>query len=303
MKITGLRTVVVDLPIKPPIVSAIFAIHSTSCILCFLETDEGLVGEGLVHAINGLRVKVLHEMVHSLEPLVLGLDPTLGGSFNARAWKELNFLGYEGVTIQAMAGIDMALWDLRGKAAGLNVSRLIGAVRQEVPAYASGGLWLSSSIDELQREAADFVAAGFRAVKTRVGPGKPEAMVARVRAVREAIGPDIGLMVDANQQLSVPEAIRLGRMLEPLNLTWFEEPVICYNHEGEAAICSGARHADRQWRDGAHPSRYSTHVAGPGGRHPHAGRSADGRADRVPQSRRAVRSFQHRRSRRISSRK
>jgi L-alanine-DL-glutamate epimerase-like enolase superfamily enzyme len=236
MKITRLRTVVVDLPIKPPIVSAIFAIHSTSCILCFLETDEGLVGEGLVHAINGLRVKVLHEMAQSLEQLVLGLDPTLGGSFNARAWKELNFLGYEGVTIQAMAGIDLALWDLRGKAAGLNVSRLIGAVRQEVPAYASGGLWLSSSIDELQREAADFVAAGFRAVKTRVGQGQPEAMVARVRAVREAIGPDIGLMVDANQQLSVPEAIRLGRMLEPLNLTWFEEPVICYNHEGEAAV-------------------------------------------------------------------
>jgi L-alanine-DL-glutamate epimerase-like enolase superfamily enzyme len=238
MKITRLRTVVVDLPIEPPILSAIFAIHSTTCILCFLETDEGLVGEGLVHAINGLGVKVLHEMVRSLEPLVLGLDPTLGGSVNARAWKELNFLGYEGVTIQALAGIDEALWDLRGKAAELNVSRLIGAVREAVPVYASGGLWLSSSIDELQREASDFVAAGFRAVKTRVAPGKPEAMVARVRAVREAIGPDIGLMVDANQQLSVPEAIRLGRMQEPLNLTWFEEPVICYNHEGEAAIAA-----------------------------------------------------------------
>jgi L-alanine-DL-glutamate epimerase-like enolase superfamily enzyme len=191
-----------------------------------------------MHAINGLRVKVLHEMVRSLEPLVLELDPTLSGSVNARAWKELNFLGYEGVTIQAMAGIDMALWDLRGKAAELNVSRLIGGVRQEVPVYASGGLWLSSSINELQREAADFVAAGFLAVKTRVAPGKREAMVARVRAVREAIGPDIGLMVDANQQLSVPEAILLARALEPFNLTWFEEPVICYNHEGEAAIAA-----------------------------------------------------------------
>ena len=66
MKITRLRTVVVDLPIKPPIISAIFASHSTSCVLCFLETDEGLVGEGLVHAINGVRVKVLHEMARSL---------------------------------------------------------------------------------------------------------------------------------------------------------------------------------------------------------------------------------------------
>src|ERR1700733_1048334 len=136
MKITSLRTVVIDLPINPPIMSAIFAIHSTSCILCFLETDQGLVGEGLVHAINGLRVKVLHEMVLSFEPLVLGLDPTLGGSVNARAWKDLNFLGYEGVTIQALSGIDEALWDLRGKAAGLNVSRLLGGVREAVPVYA-----------------------------------------------------------------------------------------------------------------------------------------------------------------------
>ncbi len=236
MKITALRTIVVNLPIDPPILSAIFAIRSTSCVLCYLETDEGLVGEGLVHAINGERVGVLDAMVQSLAPLVLGLDPTLGGSVNARAWKDLNFLGYEGVTIQALAGIDMALWDLRGQAAGLNVSRLIGAVRTSVPVYASGGLWLSSSIEALQREAADFVARGFRAMKTRVGPNEPEKMVARVRAVREAIGPEIGLMVDANQQLSVSAAIRLGRMLEPLNLTWFEEPVICHDHSGEAAI-------------------------------------------------------------------
>ena len=238
MKITGLRTIVVDLPINPPIMSAIFAIHSTSCILCFLETDQGLVGEGLVHAINGLRVKVLYEMVRSLEPLVLGLDPTLGGSFNARAWKELNFLGYEGVTIQAMAGIDMALWDLRGKAAGLNVAHLIGAARTRLPVYASGGLWLSSSIDELQREAETFLRQGFRAMKVRVGPGNPNAMVERVRAVREAIGPNVGLMVDANQQLTVPEAIRLGRMMEELSLTWFEEPVPYHHHEGEATIAA-----------------------------------------------------------------
>lgn len=238
MKITRLRTTVVDLPIDPPILSAIFEIRSTTCILCFLETDAGLVGEGMVHAINGQRAGVLHAMVQSLEPMVLGLDPTLGGSVNARAWKELNFLGYEGVTIQALAGIDAALWDLRGKAAGLNVSRLIGAVRTAVPVYASGGLWLSSSIDALQSEAAAFVAQGFRAMKTRVGPTDPVAMVARVRAVREAIGPDIGLMVDANQQMTVKQAIRIGRMMEDLDLLWFEEPVICHDHEGEAAIAA-----------------------------------------------------------------
>lgn len=238
MKITGLRTQIAVLPIDPPILSAIFEIRSTYAVLCYLETDQGLVGEGLVHAINGLRIGLLHEAVRSMEPLVLGLDPRNGGSLNARAWTALNFFGTEGLQLQALAGLDMALWDLRGKAASLSVAHLIGAARTRVPVYASGGLWLSSSIDELQREAEAFLSQGFRAMKTRVAPGNPIAMVERVRAVREAIGPKIGLMVDANQQLTVPEAIRLGRMMEDLNLAWFEEPVPYYNHEGEAAIAA-----------------------------------------------------------------
>ena len=104
--------------------------------------------------------------------------------------------------------------------------------------YASGGLWLSRGIDELQAEAADFLKQGFRAVKMRLGKPDPAEDVARVRAVREAIGPDIPLMADANQQLSVPQAIRLGRMLEEFNLAWFEEPVICHDHAGEAAVAA-----------------------------------------------------------------
>lgn len=239
MKITRLRTEVVHLPIDPPILTAILgSIRSADCVLTFLETDAGLVGEGLVFSINNRRLGVIHEMIRNLEDLVVGLDPREGGTLNARAWKELNFLGYEGVSIVGLAAVDNALWDLRGKAAGLNVAHLIGACRPAVPTYASGGLWLGSSIDELQKEAAGFVARGFRAVKTRVGPTEPERMVARVAAVREAVGPDIGIMVDANQQMSVKQAIRIGRMMEELDLTWFEEPVICHDHEGEAAIAA-----------------------------------------------------------------
>jgi len=239
MKITRLRTEIVHLPVDPPILTAILgSIRSADCVLTFLETDQGLIGEGLVCSINNRRLGVIHEMIRNLEDLVVGLDPREGGTLNARAWKELNFLGYEGVSIVGLAALDMALWDLRGKAAGLNVAHLIGACRPAVPTYASGGLWLGSSIDELQKEAAGFVARGFRAVKTRVGPTEPERMVARVAAVREAVGPDIGIMVDANQQMSVKQAIRIGRMLEELDLTWFEEPVICHDHEGEAALAA-----------------------------------------------------------------
>ena len=237
MKITRLRTQLVNLPIEPAIITSLFpTIHTATCVLTFLETDQGLVGEGLVFSINGARLSVIHEMIRSLEPMVLGLDPRHGASLNVRAWRELNFLGYDGVSIVGLAAIDNALWDLRGKAAGLNVAHLIGAARNSVPVYASGGLWLSSSIDQLQREAADFVARGFRAMKTRVGPTDPDQMVARVRAVREAIGPEIGLMVDINQQMNVKQAIRIGRRMEELNLTWLEEPVIYHDHAGEATI-------------------------------------------------------------------
>ena len=237
MKITRLRTEVVHLPIDPPIPTAILgSIRSADCVLTFLDTDEGITGEGLVFSVNNRRLSVIHEMIRQLEDLVVGMDPRIGGSLNARAWKELNFLGYEGVSIVGLAAVDNALWDLRAKAAGLNVAHLIGACRTAQPTYASGGLWLGSSIDALQKEAAGFVKRGFKAMKTRVGPTDPEKMVERVAAVREAIGPDIGLMVDANQQMTVKQAIRIGRMMEELNLTWFEEPVICHDHEGEAAI-------------------------------------------------------------------
>jgi L-alanine-DL-glutamate epimerase-like enolase superfamily enzyme len=239
MKITALRTQIVHLPVEPPILTAILgSIRSADCVLTFLDTDQGITGEGLVMTINNRRLGVIHEMIRNLADLVVGLDPRLGGSVNARAWQELNFLGYEGVSIIGLAAIDNALWDLRGKAAGLNVAHLIGACRPTVPIYASGGLWLGTKIDALQNEARGFVERGFRAMKTRVGPTDPEQMVARVRAVREAIGPDIALMVDANQQMSVKQAIRIGRMMEDLNLTWFEEPVICHDHAGEAQIAA-----------------------------------------------------------------
>ncbi len=238
MKITRLRTEVLHVPFTPPIGSRLMTLHSLDCVLVFLETDAGLIGEGLVITLNKQRLAVLHEMVRSLEPLVTGLDPELGGSVSARASADLNFVGHAGVSIMGLAGIETALWDLRGKAAELNVSRLIGACRTAVPAYNSSGLWATRSIDELQREAADFVAKGFRAMKMRLGQPRLEEDVQRVRAVREAIGPDIALMTDSNQQLTVPQAIRLGRMLEEFNLTWFEEPVPYHDHAGEAAIAA-----------------------------------------------------------------
>ncbi len=255
MKITALRTSVVRLPLPQPILAASIEIRSTDAVLVFLDTDEGVTGEGLCFAVNGIRLKILHDMVRSFEPLLIGLDPTMAASFYKRAWADIGFLGHAGVTVVGLAVVESALWDLRGRMAGLNVSRLLGAATTTVPAYASGGLWLSSSIDQMQREASDYLAQGFKAIKMRIGPRPVAWNVERVRAVRQAIGPGIKLMADANQSLTVPEAIRLGRALEEYDLAWFEEPIPYWDHVGEGRDRRCARHADRQRRDRIHQPR------------------------------------------------
>jgi L-alanine-DL-glutamate epimerase and related enzymes of enolase superfamily len=106
MKITKLRTGVVHFPFDPPIDGGALQLRSADCVLVFLETDAGLVGEGLVFALNNQRLPVINEMVRSLEPLVLGLDPELGGSFSARAFRDIGFLGRSGVAVIGVAGVD-----------------------------------------------------------------------------------------------------------------------------------------------------------------------------------------------------
>jgi L-alanine-DL-glutamate epimerase-like enolase superfamily enzyme len=234
MKITKLRCEAVYIPFTPVIGHGL---RGSDCILAYLETDEGVIGEGFICTLRREFTKVLYEMVKSLEPLVVGLDPQLSGNFNAKAWQCVGFIGVAGVSVMGIAAVDCALWDLRGKQAGLNVSRLIGATATSVPVYNSGGLWGNRTIDELQKQAEQHLKAGFNAMKVRIGKNLNDA-VARVKAIRDVIGPDIALMADPHQAYTVPEAIRLGRMLEPYMLTWLEEPTWPEDHRAEAAIAA-----------------------------------------------------------------
>jgi L-alanine-DL-glutamate epimerase-like enolase superfamily enzyme len=238
MKVTKLRTMAVQVPVAKPIRTAIHHIKTAGCLLVFLETDAGIVGESLLFTLNGKRLAMLDEMVRSLEPVIVGGDPDYTERFWREAWSDTNFVGQSGVPVFGIAAIDCALWDIKGKAANLPIYRLLGAYRDKIPTYASGGLWLSYSIDELVAETEQFQAQGFRAMKMRLGSPNPDTDIERVRKVREAIGPDIALMADANQGLTVDRAIRLGRRLEEFNLTWFEEPLPAYDHEGEARIAA-----------------------------------------------------------------
>lgn len=238
MKITGLRTAQVAVPIDPPLRTSIHRIESVGCVLVWLDTDEGLTGEGYTFSLSAARLDVLQAMVESLAHHFIGRDPHTIEAIWRDLWRELNFFGHKGISILGATPLDTACWDIVGKAAEQPLWRLFGGARDTVKAYASGGLWLSLSTDELVAQAKSFRDQGFRAMKARLGKPTVEEDIERIAAIRAAIGPEIDLMADANQGLTVPHAIRLGRRLEDYNLVWFEEPVPYWDLEGHAAIAA-----------------------------------------------------------------
>lgn len=237
VKVQSVATRLVEVPLVQPIGTAIHSIRSVGCVLVEVTSDQGTVGQSYVFAINGDRLRSFDEMIAGLADFaVVGSDPYDTEGIWHRLWAEINPTGHKGVTISAMSALDVACWDLVGRSHGLPLHKMWGACRSSVRTYASSGLWLSSSIDELVAEAASFVEQGFTAMKVRLGSQRATEDVARVRAVREAVGPDIDLLADANQKFTPKQAIRLGRMLDGFDLVWFEEPVPAYDLKGHAQV-------------------------------------------------------------------
>lgn len=236
MKITNFKTTLVEVPLEKPIATAIHQMKSVGCILLELETDQGITGEGYVFTLNGVRLKSLHEMLLSFSHHVEGQDAFYISKIWQNIWNESNPIGHKGFSIAALSAIDTACWDIIGKAANQPLHKIFGACRDSVKTYASGGLWLSQSIDECIVEAQCFIDAGFRSMKIRLGSTNMMDDVKRVAAVRDAIGPNVELLADANQALVPKRAIKLGRLLEPYDLGWFEEPVVYNNLKGNAEV-------------------------------------------------------------------
>ena len=150
--------------------------------------------------------------------------------------------GRKGEVIRAISAVDIALWDIMGKAVDKPLYKLLGGYRDKVPVYASGGYYQESKgIDGLVKEMTSYVEQGFKAVKMKIGRLSIKEDVERVKAVREAIGDDIQLMVDANSAFDASTAIRLARKLEEYDIFWFEEPVPPYDLDGYAKVTKASR--------------------------------------------------------------
>ena len=190
-----------------------------------IETQDGIVGWGECYGPSAVAKAFIDTQ---LTAQVIGRDAFDVEVIWEHLYNRIKDYGQTGMAIAAISGIDIALWDIIGKACGKPVHKLIGgAFRSEVQAYATGLYFTNMDrlVEEAVEEAEGYARQGFRAIKMKIGLGAIERDYARVSAVRKAIGNDIRLMVDANHCYSVPNAIRLGRKLEALDIEWFEEPI------------------------------------------------------------------------------
>ena len=240
MKIRETKVNFVRLPLEEPLVGAPYMPGMLREFFTVqVQTDDGIEGIG-VTGFGGKIMRALRGAVDDFAELIKGDDPLCHERVAAKLRAASSHAGPQGIAMLALAAIDIALWDIRGKAFGVPVARLLGGLRDRVPAYASGALMRTSALKDVERAAAALVDKGFRQMKTQMAVDglTPAQEIERIRVVRNTVGADIDLMVDINQRWSVHEATAIGARIEDLGLTWLEDPTAAIDHQGLAEIAS-----------------------------------------------------------------
>ena len=237
MKITHVTTRALRTPADNPLVVGLPAPTDTrEFVTLELGTDQGAVGLGLTF-FGGALTPALKTAVDELARLTIGEDPTQVEAITAKLRRAAGSSGPGGIFTLALSAIDIACWDLKGKAMGQSVCALLGGLRDRVATYASGALMRPHPIDYLAKAGPRLRDMGFRQMKMQCGSESTvAASVERVRVMRESIGPDIDLMCDINQLWSVNQAIEVGRRIEPYHLFWLEDPTTHDDYPGMARI-------------------------------------------------------------------
>ncbi|MEI4474244.1 mandelate racemase/muconate lactonizing enzyme family protein [Frigidibacter sp. MR17.24] len=224
MKIAAVRTHLLDHRLETAFESASMRFDRRSHVLVEIECDDGTVGWG--ECLGPARANAA--VVATYAQWLVGQDPLETTKIWATLYNALRDQGQRGLTVTALSGIDIALWDIKGKHFGVPVSVLLGGrFREQIRAYATGS-FKRDGVDRVEDNAAEMAARaaeGFHACKIKIGFGVAEDLRV-IRAVREAIGPEMRLMIDANHGYDVIEAVRLGQAAAECGIDWFEEPVV-----------------------------------------------------------------------------
>jgi mandelate racemase len=227
----SIRARAVVLKLKRPVVARIATITDWPLILIDLFTDEGIVGRSYLEPYTIKAMKYLVPALHDFGAMLRGRRVAPVELYDL-ARKSLHFVGYQGLSMIAVSGLDMAAWDALAKASGVPLCVLLGGSVGPVKAYNSNGLWLQAP----EVVAADAIAlrdeGGFTALKLRLGRDSASDDLAAIHAIRAAVGDDTELMADFNQGLHLGEALQRCHMIDDEGLAWIEEPIVYDNLDG-----------------------------------------------------------------------
>src|SRR6267142_1049328 len=223
MKITAVDSCVLTVPTPQPIA---LQYPQHKLVVAQISTDEGVSGLGYSLAFGGGGAEAIQVYLDTrLKPVLVGEDPLFVERLWERMFRADMGIKKQGVAAYALSALDIGLWDIAGKAAGLPLYKLWGAVTDRIPAYGSGG-WSKYSERELIAEAEKYAALGCKYYKMKIHHTDPGENAKRVQAVRRALVEGVRMMVDVNQRLDVLANIRQAQALEEFDLVWYEEPVL-----------------------------------------------------------------------------
>ena len=244
MKIASFEAATLRIPEDDPLAGMPEEVGRTRPVVILrLRTDSGIEGIGLTFY-AGKMTGSLRVAVEELAALTIGEDPLRIEHIVAKLHAAADTCGPGGIFTLAVSAIDIALWDIKGKALDQPLWKLLGGHRDRVPAYASGSLRRGLTHDQAQKAAETLVQKGFREMKTQMAlPGNPPPSeeVRRVRVVREAIGPDIKLMCDINQRWRPEQAIDIGSRCEDVGLFWLEDVTTADDYAGLARVTAALK--------------------------------------------------------------
>jgi mandelate racemase len=240
MKITNIRCRAVAAPMKRPLATSVATLTASALLLIDLETDAGIVGRSYLFGMGRQNLPPMATLVEAMTAMIKG-DEVAPFDIERKLRARYALLGVHNVVLIAMAGIDMAAWDALAQSLGQPLVRVLGAAPRPIPAYNSKGLGIME-IKALVKEATELVDEGFRAIKLRMGRPTAGADLEALRAVKNAIGPDVTLMVDFNQALTVAEAMKRSHMIdEEGGVYWIEEPIRADDFAGAARLAREIR--------------------------------------------------------------
>lgn len=234
---THLLRVPLARPLTPPGDVRGVRLDAVTLLVVQLATDAGPRGLGFAYTYQGGGRAMKAVVEDDLAPLLVGEDPLDHERLGTKVYHRLQSVFRFGLAAQAYSAVDLALWDLKGKAAGLPLYKLLGGARESAPCYASDTGWLWMSPDEIIAASRPYLVEGLMGIKLKVGSANPETDAERVTRVREAFGEDIWLGVDANQRYDYATALSMGHFFEEeVGADWFEEPISCEDVDGHVRL-------------------------------------------------------------------